>query len=138
MRGAAGVLIGRTPPEPALDKGRRRSELALPTLVALVLEKIRAQVARTQHLLTLTPREKLGWRPDPPGPAFSLGLLLGHLLECLAGFCAVLHAVHGDRLAHFLGLKELRVNHSCGIEEVQERLADYVVHIEEGFALPHG
>ncbi len=115
-------------------RGRSRS-LAQPTLVALLLDKIREQVERTQHLLTLIPADKLAWRPDLTGSAFSLGLLLGHLLECLAGFCAVLYRVQAERLAHFGRLKDLPVNHPCGIEEARERLADYLARIEEGFAL---
>jgi len=61
--------------------------------------------------------------------------LLGHLLECLAGFCATLYAVNSARLVHFSGLRELPVNHCCGIEEASERIRDYGLHIREGFAV---
>ncbi len=61
--------------------------------------------------------------------------LLGHLLECLAGFCAVLRAVNPDKLAHFSSLRQRQVNHECPLPEARERIAIYRVHIDEGFAL---
>lgn len=104
-------------------------------LTQLLLEKVREQIERTQHLVSLVPREKLSWRPSFPGPPFSLGVLLGHILECLAGFCAVLHSVNPDRLAHSLDLRGLPVNHSCDVEEARQRIVSYLAHVEEGFAV---
>ena len=60
---------------------------------------------------------------------------MGHLLECLAGFCAVLYASHPQRLEHFLRLRGQPVNHACGTEEARERMAIYGARIDEGFAL---
>jgi len=119
----------------AILRGARGDlELARPALTQLLLEKVREQIERTQHLVSLVPREKLSWRPSFPGPPFSLGVLLGHILECLAGFCAALHSVNPDRLAHLLDLRRLPVNHCCDVEEARQRIASYLAHIEEGFA----
>lgn len=104
-------------------------------LASAVLEKIQEQIERTQHLLGRIPPGTLSWTPDVSGSPFSLGLLLGHLLECLGGFCAVLHKVHPEELAHFSDLRALPVNHECAVEEAARRIADYRGHIEEGFAL---
>ena len=102
-------------------------------LASLFLSKLEEQIERTRHLIALIPPDKLERKPHPD--SLRVCDLLGHLLECLAGFCATLYAVNSDRLAHFAGLRELPVNHCCGIEEAKERLRDYEVHIKQGFAL---
>ena len=120
----------------AILRGARGDlELARPALTQLLLEKVREQIERTQHLLSLVPGEKLSWRPSFPGPPSSLGVLLGHILECLAGFCAALHSVNPDRLTHLLDLRGLPVNHCCDAEEARQRIASYLDHIQEGFAV---
>jgi hypothetical protein len=110
-------------------------ELARSTLSPLLLAKVREQVERTQHLLGLVPRDKRSWRPDLPDPVLTLGGLLGHILECHAGLCAALYCANPERLAHFLDLKDLPVNHSCDAEEASGRISSYLGHIEEGFTL---
>lgn len=102
-------------------------------LPTLLFDKLREQIDRTLHLLDLTPADKIGWRPAEN--TLRLGELLGHLLECLAGFCATLHALEPDKLAHFERLREQPVNHSCGIEESRRRIDEYQSHIKEGFGL---
>ncbi len=104
-------------------------------LPALFLEKLQEQVERLDHLLGLIPPDKVSWQPLLPSPATPLNALLGHLLECLAGFCATLHAVYPEQLAHFTRLRALPVNHPCTIEEARGRIRDYMRHIEEGFRL---
>ncbi len=99
----------------------------------LFLSKLEEQIERTLHLITLIPSDKLEWNPHPD--SLRVCDLLGHLLECLAGFCATLYAVNSEQLARFERLRELPVNHCCGIEEARERLRVYWLHIEEGFAL---
>lgn len=99
-----------------------------------ILTKLREQVERSEHLLGLIPPGTIDWQPGWPG-ARPLGELLGHLLDCLAGFCAVLYAAEPQRLAHFAALRERPVNHRCGAEEARERIRDYMRHVEEGFAL---
>jgi len=100
-------------------------------LVRLLLRKIEEQVESAERLTILVPLDKIEWRPLPE--AFRICDLLGHLLECLAGFCATLYAVHPDRLAHFLSLREKPVNHCCGTEEAILRLREYQESIREGF-----
>ena len=105
-------------------------------LCSALLEKIREEIERSTHLVELLPQIPLDWTPPLPG-ARPVGWLMGHLLECLAGFCAVLYAVRAQELAHFERLKALPVNHLCGAEEARCRIAEYAGHIEEGMALLH-
>ena len=102
-------------------------------LASLFLSKLEEQIERTRHLIALIPPDKLEWKPQPD--SLRVCDLLGHVLECLAGFCATLYAVNSARLVHFSGLRELPVNHCCGIEEASERIRNYSSHIKEGFAL---
>ena len=43
--------------------------------------------------------------PSVVGSVFSVDELLGHLLECAAGFCAVLQKTRPNELAHFEKLR---------------------------------
>lgn len=64
-----------------------------------------------------------------------MGELLGHLLDCVAGFCAVLYAAYPEPLAHFAGLRHLAVNGVCGPDEARGRIGFYQSHIRQGLAL---
>ena len=103
-------------------------------LVAAVLVKIHEQLERTGHLIRRLPDDRLDWTAPLDG-AWPAGLLVGHLLECVAGICAVLAAAEPERLAHFEELRELPVNHCCPPDEAVNRLRLYGAHIDEGFAL---
>jgi hypothetical protein len=92
-------------------------------LCSALLDNVLEQIERTNHLMGLVPESQLEWTPAPG--ACSTGELLAHLLECMAGFCAVLAAAEPQRLAHFA---RLRGHPAPGI-------AIYRSHIEEGFAL---
>ncbi len=102
------------------------------TLAALILEKLCQQVELTDRLVSLVPEERLEWRPV--ADSFRVCDLLGHLLESLAGFAAVLYALYPDRLAHLLALRDREVNHCCQAEEARAAMSDYLEHIEQGFA----
>jgi DinB superfamily len=104
-------------------------------LLGSLLAKLREQVKQAEHLVALVPRDRLGWRPELPGEAFTVGHLLGHLLLCLSGFCAVLQAAKPEALAHFTRLRDLRVTDECAPAAASERIEVYLRHIEEGFAL---
>lgn len=106
------------------------SAAALPTLL---LAKLEEQIERTRHLISLIPPDKLEWNPQPN--TLRVCDLLGHLLECLAGFCATLYALNTDRLSHFAQLRDLPVNHCCGIQEASARIAEYALRIREGMEL---
>lgn len=99
-----------------------------------VRSRICEQIERTEHLIRLIPPERSDWIPPIDG-AWSTGLLLGHLQDCLAGFCAVLTAFEPDRLSHFAQLRSLPVNESCSPSEAITRIGMYREHISEGFVL---
>lgn len=102
-------------------------------LASALFSKLEEQIELTDHLIALIPADKLEWQPSPD--SFRVCDLLGHLLECMAGFCAALYTANPDRLAHFGRLRELKVNYSCGVEEARDRIRDYAGHIREGFSL---
>jgi uncharacterized damage-inducible protein DinB len=99
-----------------------------------IISKINEQIERSVHLAGLVPPGRLDWRPPISG-AWSIGEVLGHLLDCMAGFCAVLYAAHPEPLRHFVELQRLPVNHVCGPDEAARRIRYYILHIDEGFAL---
>src|ERR1017187_922566 len=101
---------------------------------ACLWSKIDEQIERTDHLIAMLPAAGLDFVPPIPG-SWPTGVLLGHLLECLAGVCAVLGAAHPERLRHLEQLRELPVNHRCGKDEARERIGVYRARIEEGFGL---
>jgi DinB superfamily len=103
-------------------------------LVAAVLAKIHEQLERTGHLICRLPDNRLDWTAPLDG-AWPAGLLVGHLLECVAGICAVLATAEPERLAHFAELRKLPVNHHCPPDEAVNQLRLYRVHIDEGFSL---
>ncbi|HWO02680.1 MAG TPA: DinB family protein [Blastocatellia bacterium] len=103
------------------------------TLTTLVLSKLEEEIERTEHLIKLVAGDKLEWKPEPD--SFRVCDLLGHLLECMAGFCATLYALGPERMSHFARLRGLPVNHCCGIEEASSRIAEYADHIRQGFAI---
>jgi hypothetical protein len=105
-------------------------------ILALSLHtKLREQIEGIQKLLVLLTNDNLNWQAQEN--SFRIGDLLGHLLECLAGFCAVLYALRPDDLKHFQRLRDLPVNHFCATEEAQHRIMEYQSYIEEGFGKLH-
>lgn len=103
-------------------------------LCASLQAKIREQVERTGHLIALLPPDRVDGSPTAPGE-WGAPVLLGHLLDCMAGVCAVLAAAHPEPLAHFSELRDLPVNHACRPDEALSRTDIYRSHIDEGFAL---
>jgi hypothetical protein len=105
-------------------------------VAAILFEKVREQIELTERLLDRVPEEQLDWRPGPPASGReprSVGELLGHLLECLAGFCAVLHALDRARFARLEALRSLPVNHRCGVAEARSRIREYRGELEASF-----
>lgn len=103
-------------------------------LCTAFLDKVLEQIERTNHLIALLPAEDSQWTPAVPG-ARPVAPLLGHLLDCLAGMCAALAAAEPTRLAHFVALRDLPVNHPCTADDAVRRIDVYRIHIHEGFAL---
>jgi hypothetical protein len=97
------------------------------------LAKIEEQIDRAKHLATIVPADRLEWRPFEGGTRICD--LLGHLLECLSGFCATLYILKPERLSHFASLRDLPVNHCCGVAEALDRMGEYQLRIREGFAV---
>ena len=104
------------------------------SLSTALLAKIHEQLDGAAHLIALLPPDCQDWAPAIPS-AWPTGILLGHLLDCAAGFCSVLCAFEPQRLGHFASLRELPVNHPCTPGEATRRLAQYRAHINEGFLL---
>jgi hypothetical protein len=100
-----------------------------------VFAKVREQAALVQDLMARVPESQLRWRPEGPAEAFTVGHLLGHLLDCFAGVCAVLYAAHPERLAHFAALRDRVVNGEPTPAEAIERLREYRRCLEEGAVL---
>ena len=106
-----------------------------PTITHDIHLKLREQIERTEHLIRMVPASSLAWKPQTQTAAKDIGHLLGHLLDCLAGFCAVFFAAFPRDLAHFTELQSLQVNHACQPEEALARFREYTAHIDRGFAL---
>lgn len=111
-------------------------------VVEAVREKVRETIERTEHLMAMAPSGQLDWRPhveagartDAAAQAIDLGQLLGHLLTCVAGFCAAFYAAYPEKLREFEELRALRVDHFCTPEEAKKQIAIYAAAIEKGFA----
>ncbi len=108
-------------------------------LAPLILEKLEEQAERLTHLISMIPPDRMDWRPEVDGSVpqdiWTVTELLGHLLDCLAGFCASIFAVHGDKLPDWENLRALPVNHSCGSQEAASRIRTYMRHLKQGFGL---
>ncbi|MFL6276074.1 MAG: DinB family protein [Blastocatellia bacterium] len=102
-------------------------------LTSLLFEKIEQQFDLAIALVAVVPADQLEWQPA--ANTFRLNQLLGHLLEAAAGFCAALYRFKPQELAGFERLRDLPVNHRCGVEEAAGRLRDYLAHLREGFAV---
>jgi uncharacterized damage-inducible protein DinB len=97
-----------------------------------LLAKIEEQMERAQHLARLIPAGRIDWVPPIEG-AWTMGALLGHLLDCAAGFSAALHAARPQKLAHFLKLREMPVNSPAAPDAFEALLGQFRSHIQEGF-----
>jgi len=104
-------------------------------IVESIQLKLREQIERTEHLIRLIPSGQIEWDPRLPQGSTDLGHLLGHLLDCMAGFCAVFHAAFPQQLGDFLELRTLPVNHFCGPEEALDRIQEYAADVERAFDL---
>jgi hypothetical protein len=98
-----------------------------------VWDKIREQIQLLQHLIDVLPPDGLNWVPDIAG-AWPVCKVLGHLIDCLAGVCAVLVAAHPDKLPRLAKQKENPIGDECGPSEAQDLIALFSAHIDEGFA----
>lgn len=105
-------------------------------LVGSLAEKVMETIERTEHLVSLVPANLLDWSPELPSKApevNDLGHVLGHLLDCLAGFCAALYRAFPKQLADFQELRSMIVNESCSPDETRVRIRLYAAQIQRGF-----
>jgi hypothetical protein len=105
-------------------------------LVLSVKDKVLETIERTDHLVSLVPVDRLQWRPEVPSSqrlTSDLGHLVGHLLDCMAGFCAAFYAAFPSELADFLEFRSMTVNQSCSPEKARASIKLYVGLIERGF-----
>ncbi|MBI1896664.1 MAG: DinB family protein [Acidobacteria bacterium] len=95
------------------------------------------QVDTARRLLMSVPKESGEWRPTAPlgsRPLLSVHELARHLVDCVAGFCAVLYAVRPGALAHFLNLKSLAETTGTALQAA-DNLEILRARIVEGFSL---
>jgi uncharacterized damage-inducible protein DinB len=107
-------------------------------IVISLEEKVLETIERTDHLISLVPMDRLDWIPQLSTlqrPPVSLGHLLGHLLDCAAGFCAVFQAAYPSDLADFALLRRIAVNQSITPEDARKHLKTYKEHIVHGFLI---
>lgn len=106
-------------------------------LASSLHEKIQEGVERTIHLVGLVPDDRMDWRPAASAASspnvVDLGHLLGHLLDCVAGFCAGLQAAFPSARREFKQIRELEVNHSCRPDDAAARLHQYSRCISKAF-----
>jgi DinB superfamily len=98
--------------------------------------KVFEAIERTEHMVAQVPLDRLTWAPEFPGGGAAprdFGHLLGHLLDCLAGFCAVFAAGFPAELAELQQLRSYPVNQSCSPEEARKGLRMFAEYIERGF-----
>jgi DinB superfamily len=103
-------------------------------LTLAVQNKFHETVEQTQHLISLVPKERLHWRPGKTDGNYSeIGHVLGHLLSCMEGFCAVMHRAFPAELKHFADLRSMEIDHFCEPEEALERIRFLAACVDEGF-----
>lgn len=90
-------------------------------------------IERIDHLVGLVPGDKLDWVP-PQTNGFSFSVLLGHLMDCLAGITATLYAAKPDELGRFLELRKFAGNQQVNQTEAQTRLRTFQQNIKDGFS----
>jgi hypothetical protein len=103
-------------------------------LTLALQKKFHETVERTQHLISLVPGNQVHWRPEIATQSYGdLAHLLGHLVSCMEGFCAVMHRAFPDELKHFENLRSTEDNYSCKPEEAGERIHHLMGCVDEGF-----
>ncbi len=99
-------------------------------LTIALRDKTFEQIERTQHLWNHLAPQSWDWSP-PIAQPWTTGQLLSHLVACLAGFCAALHAAAPQRLSSMLALRSLP--RAEGPEAVRQRFSLFASHVDTGF-----
>jgi hypothetical protein len=107
-------------------------------IVISLEEKVLETIELADHLISMVPTDKLDWIPQISSlqrPPVALGHLLGHLLDCAAGFCAMFQAAYPSELAGFGSLRSIPVNQHTAPEDARKHLKIYEKHIARGFQI---
>jgi uncharacterized damage-inducible protein DinB len=106
-------------------------------IVLSLQEKVAEAIERVEHLISRVPADRITWKATMPAnvtQAKDLGHTLGHLLDCMAGFCAVFRKAFPAELADFDKLREMSLNGSWSPEEASKALRMIAECISRGFA----
>lgn len=101
-----------------------------------VMEKVAEAIERTMHLTSLVPENSLSWQPPVPvGPqtVSDFGHLLGHLLDCMGGFCAAFQKALSDNMGSLAELRSIKTEESHSSKEALRFMRLYGGHIRRGF-----
>ena len=105
-------------------------------IVPSLQEKVMEAIERVEHLISRVPADRIGWRAPMPAnvtQANDLGHTLGHLLDCMAGFCAVFRKAFPEEFGDFDKLREMPLNGSWSPEEASKGLRMIAGYIARGF-----
>src|SRR5215472_4604 len=106
------------------------------SITSILAAETNQNIEKTAQLISLLRPGQLSHQPPvPPGciPVISLGHLLGHLLDCMAGFCAAFYVAVTKRLTAVQNLRKGQVNHFCKPAEKLARIRIYRKEIARGF-----
>ena len=115
-----------------------KPQLAAParSITSILAAKTNQNIEKAAQLISLLKPAQITHQPAvPPGcvPVISLGHLLGHLLDCMAGFCAAFYVAFPKRLTSMENLRKGQVNHFCEPAEALARIRIYRKEIARGF-----
>ena len=115
-----------------------KPRLAAPTrsITSILAANTDHNIEKTAQLISLLRPAQLSHHPAVPTgctPVVTLGHLLGHLLDCMAGFCAAFYVAFPKRLASLQNLRKSEVNHFCEPKEALARIRVYRREIARGF-----
>ena len=113
-----------------------RSRKSAKVITSVLATSVANALEKTAHLVSLVNPSQLASQPSVPAgctPVISLGYLLGHLLDCMAGFCAAFYAAFPTTLVSLQKLRKGTVNHFCQPSEALVRIRIYRREIARGF-----
>ena len=117
---------------------KARSTKPARAITSVLARNVANNLKKTAQLVSLVDPSQLSRQPSVPegcNPVVNLGQLLGHLLDCVAGFCAALHTAFPKALSSFLELRRRTVNHFCEPKEALARIRIYRREIARGFRI---
>ena len=116
----------------------KRSANRTRVFTSVLARSVDNSLKKTVHLVSLIDSSQLSYQPSVPAeraPLVSMGCLLGHLLDCMAGFCAAFYAAFPAKLDSLRKLRDEPVNHFCQPREALERMRVFRREIARGFRI---